>query len=777
MEEDKGQDHDLLSTTWVPPQASEHEENGDELMGVENGEDNLNSVDPYIGMEFSTHEEAYNFYNAYARLKGFGVRKGHTAWSRKKDAILSRIFVCDKEGFKSLKDKREDGRNVIRKFDTRCGCNARMVIGLDRSTEKWVVRKLTSKHNGHPLTTPTRVKKHYSHRTLHRAQSTKRLIDTLDNQGLRPSAICKVVDVAHGNEQGSLTQQECQAQLRLKRRNNVGHECVNIVRQFQEKKVSDPQFYFALDLENDGTMRSVFWMDGRSRTSYLQFGDVVCFDVTYRTNNLKLPFAPFTGVNHHRQSTLFGCALLADETEETFIWLFSQWLKCMSGIAPVTIITDQDKAMCGAIHKVFPKTRHRFCSWHLRRNALQNLQSMHNDYGEDVGVKYNKWYWSKSEEKFEKRWEEMRDKYGADKRSWLVNLYNHRDHWAPVYLKDTFTAGMTSTQRSEGINAFFDHFVNVNTELHDFVKQYDNAVRARRAAELEQDFKSTNSVPTLIIEHPIEKQARENYTKNLFTIFQKELKDSYSMLHEKLSKDGASATYAVWNIDSEAESKKIVKHHVVFDTSKEKRIKCSCARFEMEGILCKHSLHILVKKQVLEIPSRYIMQRWTIKARHVGCGVVRNCITNSEDQLSIIKHWALRSRCNKALEDTLTSSTLHDKFSAFLDSFFEEVENSKIEKEHNDNGNESNASNKMPTSSIPISIEEATQITIRDPDKPVATKGRPAHATRIKSGVEIAQEKSIKKQRFCGFCKGKGHYITSCPLAKNKNVARGGRES
>ncbi|XP_020271889.1 protein FAR1-RELATED SEQUENCE 5-like [Asparagus officinalis] len=413
----------------------------DEPIGIENGEGNF-VVDPYIGMEFSTHEEAYNFYNAYARLKGFGVRKGHTTWSRKKDAIISRIYVCDKEGFKFLKDKREDGRNVVRKFDTRCGCKARMVIGLDRSTKKWVV-----------------------------------------------------VDVAHGNEQGSLTQQECQAQLRIKRKNNVGHECVSIVRQFQEKKVSDPQFYFALDLENDGTMRSVFWMDGRSRTSYLQFEDVVCFDVTYRTNNLKLLFVPFTGVNHHRQSILFGCALLADETEETFIWLFSQWLKCMSGVAPLTIITDQDKAMCGAIHKVFPQTRHRFCSWHLHRNALQNIQSMHNEYGEDVGIKYNKWYWSKSEEKFVKRWEEMRDKYGADKRNWLVNLYNHRDHWAPVYLKDTFTAGMTSTQRSEGINAFFDHFVNANTELHDFVKQYDKSVEARRAAELEQDFKSTNSVP------------------------------------------------------------------------------------------------------------------------------------------------------------------------------------------------------------------------------------------------------------------------------------------
>ncbi|XP_020271636.1 protein FAR1-RELATED SEQUENCE 12-like [Asparagus officinalis] len=116
--------------------ASEHEENVNEpIGGVENDEDNF-VVDPYIIMKFSTHEEAYNFYNAYARLKQFGVRKGYTTWSRKKDTIISRIFVCDKEGFTFLKDNREDGRNVIRKFDTRCGCNARMIIRLDRIIEK-----------------------------------------------------------------------------------------------------------------------------------------------------------------------------------------------------------------------------------------------------------------------------------------------------------------------------------------------------------------------------------------------------------------------------------------------------------------------------------------------------------------------------------------------------------------------------------------------------------------------------------------------------------------
>ena len=58
-----------------------------------------------------------------------------------------------------------------------------------------------------------------------------------------------------------------------------------------------------------------------------------------------MSLAQFPGINHHRQSTLFGCALLADETEATFIWLFKTWLKCMWGKAHISIITDQDGAM------------------------------------------------------------------------------------------------------------------------------------------------------------------------------------------------------------------------------------------------------------------------------------------------------------------------------------------------------------------------------------------------------------------------------------------------
>jgi len=60
----------------------------------------------------------------------------------------------------------------------------------------------------------------------------------------------------------------------------------------------------------------------------MQFGDKV-FDITYNINSFLLPFAPFIDVNHHKQSTQFGYALLNNEKEETIVWLFQHWLNCI----------------------------------------------------------------------------------------------------------------------------------------------------------------------------------------------------------------------------------------------------------------------------------------------------------------------------------------------------------------------------------------------------------------------------------------------------------------
>ena len=61
------------------------------------------------------------------------------------------------------------------------------------------------------------------------------------------------------------------------------------------------------------------------------------------------PFAMFVGVNHHKQTIIFGAALLYDETTETFGWLFCAFTTAMSGKKLKTMLTDQDAAMAKAI--------------------------------------------------------------------------------------------------------------------------------------------------------------------------------------------------------------------------------------------------------------------------------------------------------------------------------------------------------------------------------------------------------------------------------------------
>jgi hypothetical protein len=70
---------------------------------------------------------------------------------------------------------------------------------------------------------------------------------------------------------------------------------------FRRKQEVDPSFYYAYEANEEGRLKHVFWADGISRKNYSVFGDVVSFDTTYRTNKYLMIFAPFTGVNHHRQ--------------------------------------------------------------------------------------------------------------------------------------------------------------------------------------------------------------------------------------------------------------------------------------------------------------------------------------------------------------------------------------------------------------------------------------------------------------------------------------------
>ncbi|KAL4393725.1 hypothetical protein AHAS_Ahas02G0080700 [Arachis hypogaea] len=94
---------------------------------------------------------------------------------------------------------------------------------------------------------------------------------------------------------------------------------------------------------------NLFWSDSRCQDDYGIFGDVLAFDVTYGRNKYNLPVVVFSGVNHHNQTCVFGTAMVSCETHESYIWVLCQFLECMQGKAPQSVITDGDPAMRIAI--------------------------------------------------------------------------------------------------------------------------------------------------------------------------------------------------------------------------------------------------------------------------------------------------------------------------------------------------------------------------------------------------------------------------------------------
>ncbi|XP_077246102.1 protein FAR1-RELATED SEQUENCE 5-like [Tasmannia lanceolata] len=459
---------------------------------------------PFVGQAFDRWESAYDFYNAYGLATGFGVRKSSTSSSMKTNEVISRAFVCDREGLKRERDKGkiDNAKEMRERRIVRLNCKARMII--KHRDEKWVVKTFEDIHS-YELTSLLKTKMLRSHNRFHKSEGTKALIDCPNETQMPKSKIVKAINSTHDGVTGGLSINQVIAHLRAKRNNNLGQEAVIVANHLQKKRSEDPNFFFSMELDTDGTFRSMFWADARARDAYMIFNDVIVFYVTYKTNRLSLPFAPFTGLNHHKQSTLFGAALLADETDETFCWVFEQWLTCMHGRAPGVIITDMDLAMKNAIKIVFPDTRHRFCEWHIWKHLLEKVVEMR-DTDSDFYRDYNRCFHSKKIE-CEDKWQDLVVNYGICRNEWLSRMWEQREHWMRAYWRTTFTAGMKSSQRSESMNSFFDGYVNNNTGLHEFLTAYERALVQRRKTEAEEDFKSKYSIPKMQTNTPLEEEA------------------------------------------------------------------------------------------------------------------------------------------------------------------------------------------------------------------------------------------------------------------------------
>ncbi|KAL5739173.1 hypothetical protein ACOSQ2_028353 [Xanthoceras sorbifolium] len=569
-------------------------------------------VEPELGMEFNCEDDARNYYNAYAKQTGFSIRVNSYYRSKKDNLIISREFCCSKEGFRRGKrarstDSEDDTKKRRARPITREGCKALMTVRR-RDNGKWYVAKLEKNHS-HELVTPAM--RHFLRSHKQEYEPNNSSSSSFSSSGLGLTAPSSVLsEDCNSLRKMGFSVQNSVNYIGRGRLSTFGIDARALLGFFKVMQTSDPAFYYAIQVDEEDRLSSVFWVDTRSRIAYNCFSDVVAFDTTYQVNQYKMPFAPFTGVNHHKQSVLFGCALLADETESTFNWLFTSWLEAMSGRQPGLIITDYDSAITRAVQRVFLLSKHRYCKWHIMSKMPKEMGQIYSALPKTFQVEFDK-YVNKSEtpKEFESAWQLLLDKYNLIGNEWLQSLYIDRKLWVSTYLRDTFFAGMHATQKSGSVNSLFDGYVNARTTLQDFAEQYEKALDDRYEKEARAEFETFYTKPVLKTPLPMEKQAAEIYTGKLFSLFQDEIFDSLVLAVKHSEDNGGTSTYEVARFDEEHRI-----YFVALDVS-EQTATCSCKMFEFEGILCRHVIAVFKATNIFMLPEHYVLKRWTKNAK------------------------------------------------------------------------------------------------------------------------------------------------------------------
>ncbi|XP_028092702.1 protein FAR1-RELATED SEQUENCE 5-like [Camellia sinensis] len=333
-----------------------------------------------------------------------------------------------------------------------------------------------------------------SQRKIYASQATE--IGLAEKFGIHLNATFELMgNEAGGRESLGFTKLDQKIYLRMKREKSLAYgEASSILQYFCKKTFENPSLLYSVQLDSEEQITNIFWTDAQMIMDCGQFGDAVTFDTTYKLNSAPRLFTSYVGFNHHRETIIFGAALIYDETADSFIWFFRKFLETMSSKAPKTIFMDQDATMAKAIPIVMPNTKQRLCTWHLMQNALRHANSIFKDKEvKDKGMKsiLSKFMYDiedEDEDEFTLKWEEMLDKYEVRDNHWLKLTFGVREKWGWLYVRNAWDASMSSTQLGESFNALLKDFIQSNHNVMQFFMHFDQVLCEKRYKELQVEY-------------------------------------------------------------------------------------------------------------------------------------------------------------------------------------------------------------------------------------------------------------------------------------------------
>ncbi|CAG8667944.1 2359_t:CDS:2, partial [Ambispora gerdemannii] len=717
-----------------------------------------------VGRTFSTWDSCELFLKEWAKKQGFRIVKDRVY--REEGVIRRRTFICvHSRSYDSNSNKDTSSKR------TRCPFLVNTSCPKVKNPETLVfINKVVDKHN------------HALNKAIIEFEESRKFTSEMMENIKFMTVSCKFGTTAQRKFLESkfpshpIHSKDLYAAINKFRptQKSLSNDAAQISNWLDQQKELDSRWFVVRGWDDDNALTHLLWMTPEQIENWIQYSDCVLNDITHKTNRYGMALSLFVGFNNDRRNILLAQGLLADESLESHIWMFSQIIKA-TGVHPGVILTDADPAVDSAIHQIFIFTYPIHCAYHITQNLHKNLRKV---LGEEYQKFLDEFYLCRNsfvEDCFQQRFDKLIQDY-PNARNYLEFLYKSKTSWAHCFTGFRFTGGMIATSRVESVNACLKRLLyNSNVSLCDLMGEIHKLLDLQ---DKENEYKFWQlSIPTIRNQNKVNflftkiDQCLQRYlTASLLKMHRDEMNQSLYYIAVPITQEDA---------ESMDEDQTIFANDTFVDTPQAtlKRI------IKFVGSLnIKEIWAVMLATRNAYFHIRLIPTRWYNESRngseepflladkymqddqtitHDSNGTVaylclfdQDCKDFREESLTVLEQKAvygkLHSIYKKALHKALQNHSKSQQLIGLLQEFAEEDINEQSDSNKSLQANDI-SDGENDNSAIPQ---------LRNPKKHRG-KGRPLGTKRFKSSHE-SYEPKIKHQRQCKKCGNVGHYQKNC---------------
>ncbi|PKY20813.1 hypothetical protein RhiirB3_434219 [Rhizophagus irregularis] len=398
----------------------------------------------YSGQTFTSFEILEQSLKRYASQKGFEIRvvrseKEANVWARK-------TYKCH-HGGKYIPKKKVDPTQTRNRESIRIECGFLVNASYRKCQNLVFVNKFVSEHN-HELQNGIDLQE-FSPLLRKIPDNIVEEIQFYVQECHLGATVLKRILRKKYPDHDIYNQDLYNMICRFKANIQIKNDAAALVEYLVKLHAENPEWYFKVDFESiDNRLSKIFWMSPEQKKMWYRYHDVVINDNT-------------------------STAIVCDETVSTYEWILEQTKNATGDLQPATIFTDADPAMQNAIHKQYPKSIIRHCSFHIRQNLIKKVKKK----------LCNKW-----------------DTFLTD----LINhypevqeycervLYPTKTCWAYAFTKRSFSANTHSTQRVESMNRVIKLEANSGNSLCQLHSEIELRLKDEAKYAKWQEFRNMN---------------------------------------------------------------------------------------------------------------------------------------------------------------------------------------------------------------------------------------------------------------------------------------------